>query len=360
MSKYQVILDGSAVGSDFYDALSSVEVEENVDLPDALRLKLPVSTKGKDLTWVNDSKLKPFTNVAVVITPEDGANQCIFDGYVLSHKIHLESGVTASTLEVTGQDASVLMGLEERTREFAGMTHGEVANTIFGEHGFGRGPHNTDDDSPAATEDTHTLLQRGTDIDFLRRLARRDGRWCRVVCGEKAGDRTGVFEVPDLKGEPALVLDLNDPDKSQVKALDFVWDVARPTKVATQQASFADTDPVVADTSDGGLPALDARDLRTFAGRDRIVMLTAAADDADLPGRARAVLREAGWFARCEGTTNLALTKIVLRVGNVVAIEGVGTLLSGRHLVKSVRHTITANAHEMAFTLVRNAVGPAA
>jgi hypothetical protein len=88
-------------------------------------------------------------------------------------------------------------------------------------------------------------------------------------------------------------------------------------------------------------------------------MLTAAADDPELAGRARAVLREAGWFARCEGTTNLALTKIVLRVGAIVAIEGVGTLLSGKHLVKRVHHTITANSHEMAFTLVRNAVGPA-
>ena len=89
-------------------------------------------------------------------------------------------------------------------------------------------------------------------------------------------------------------------------------------------------------------------------------MLTAATDDAELRGRARAVLRDAGWFARCEGTTNLAVAKVVLRVGAVVAIEGVGTLLSGKHLVKSVRHTITTDSHEMAFTLVRNAVGPQA
>ena len=34
--------------------------------------------------------------------------------------------------------------------------------------------------------------------------------------------------------------------------------------------------------------------------------------------------------------------------------------MSGKHVVKSVRHTITANDHLMAFTLVRNAVGPAA
>ena len=35
-------------------------------------------------------------------------------------------------------------------------------------------------------EDEHTLMQRASDIDFLRRLARRTGRWCRVVCGEHA------------------------------------------------------------------------------------------------------------------------------------------------------------------------------
>jgi phage protein D len=360
VSKYQLLLDGTAVNAEVYDALSSVEVEENADVPDAVRLKIPVSTKDKDLTWVNDGRLKPFTNVAVVITPEKGPKHCIFDGYILSHRIHLESGITASTLEVTGQDASVLMGLEEKTREFAGLTHGAVANQVFGDYGFAPAPGNTDDDSPTATEDTHTLMQRGSDIEFLRRLARRTGRWCRVACTDTAGQRTGYFSVPQLKGEPVIVLDLNTPEKSQVKALDYVWDVARPTKITARKASFTSTEPVNADTGDGGLPALDARDLRSFAGRDRTVMLTAAADDAELPGRARAVLREAGWFARCEGATDLAVAKVVLRVGAIVAIEGVGKLLSGKHLVKSVRHTITTNSHQMAFTLVRNALGPAA
>lgn len=358
MSKYQLLLDGTAVESEVYDALSSVEVEENADVPAALRLKLPITTKGKDLTWVNDGRLKPFTNVAVVITPESGSKQCIFDGYVLSHRIHLEPGITASTLEVTAQDASVLMALEEKTREFSGMTHGEVANQIFQEYGFEAASGNTEDDSPSATEDTHTLMQRGTDGDFLARLARRTGRWCRVVCAEAAGRRTGYFAIPDLKGDSAIVLDLNTPEKSQVKALDFAWDVARPTQVTARKASFSDTEPVNADTGDSGLPPLDARDLETFAGRSRSVLLTAAADDPELAGRARGLLREAGWFARCEGTTNLALTKIVLRVGAVVGIEGVGSLLSGNHLVKRVQHTITSNSHEMAFTLVRNAVGP--
>ena len=49
----------------------------------------------------------------------------------------------------------------------------------------------------------------------------------------------------------------------------------------------------------------------------------------------------------------------MLRVGSVVAVGGVGALLSGAYLVWSVRHTITTQDHTMAFVLVRNAVGPA-
>jgi phage protein D len=362
MSSYQVIIDGSPVDDAFYDALSSLQVEENADLPDAIRLTLPVTIANDDLTWVGDSKVRPYANIAVVVTPDGGSPQCIFDGYVLSHKVHLQAGITASTVEVWGQDASVLMGVEEKVREWSGLTDGGVANQIFSEYGFTADGANTKDDSPSHTEDAHTLMQRGSDLDFLRRLARRTGRWCRVKCEAAAGQRTGYFALPDLSGEPVVTINLNDPDKSQVQSLDFHWDVARPTKVAARQASLTDDEAggVSADTDASGLVPLDERDLATFAGRATTVVLTAAADDPELPGRARAVLRDASWFARCEGAADLSTMKQVLRVGAVVAVEGVGTLLSGKQLVRSVRHTITTNSHAMAFTLVRNALGPSA
>src|SRR5438034_11367695 len=106
MSSYQIVIDGTPVDDAFYDALSSLDVEENADLPDAIRLAFPVGIEKDDLTWVSDGRLRPFANIAVVVTPDEGgAAQCVFDGYVLSHKAHLQAGITASTLEVWGQDA---------------------------------------------------------------------------------------------------------------------------------------------------------------------------------------------------------------------------------------------------------------
>jgi phage protein D len=253
----------------------------------------------------------------------------------------------------------VLMGLEEKVREFNGMTDGAVANQIFGDYQFSPAPANTRNDSPAHSEDEHTLMQRGSDLDFLRRLARRTGRWCRVACGSSPGQRTGYFAPPDVEGDPVAKLKLNDPAAHAIGALDFHWDVMRPTEVTASQASLSDADAMTTTATSSGLRALDQRDLSTFAGRSTSVLLTAAADGAELEGRAAGVLAESGWLARCEGTADVASLGAVLRVGAIVAVEGAGSMLSGNYLARRVRHTITGERHTMAFTLIRNAVGPA-
>lgn len=361
MSRYRVLIDGEAVDDDFYDLLATLEVEENAELPGALRMVLPLRGENGDLTWVGDAKLRPFANIAVVVAADDGPQHCVFDGYVLSHRVHVQAGIVASTVEVWAQDASVLMSLAPRVHQWSGMTDGEVADEIFRANSIIPAARNTQDDSPAHVESGHTLMQRGSDLEFLRTLARRTGRWCRVVCDDTPGRYTGYFALPDLSGDAAVTLNLNTPAKASVGALDFHWDVARPSTVLARQGSITEKDPlgVPASTSDSGLHLLDKRGLRDFAGRDCAVRLTAAGDDSDLPVRARAVLRDAGWFTGCTGTAEMSRLKKVMRVGALVDVEGCGKLLSGRYLATGVRHSIGGDSHTMAFTLVRNAVGAA-
>jgi hypothetical protein len=88
-------------------------------------------------------------------------------------------------------------------------------------------------------------------------------------------------------------------------------------------------------------------------------MLVAPVDDAqELTLRATSVLREAGWFVKCEGEAEVSRLQAVLRAGTVVLLNAAGSLHSGKYFVWSVRHTITADSHKMKFVLVRNAVGP--
>ena len=360
-STFQFVINGTAADDELIAVMGPLEVEENVDLPGAIQLTLPVDSDGAgDLTFVNDPRFQPFVNLAVVVTPAGQTDQCIFDGYVLANKLHLQKGTTGSTLTVWGQDASWLMNLEEKVKEWVDVTDADVANSIFGIYGITPASDNTDDDSPAHNEDGHTLMQRASDIQFLRNLARRNGKLCRVSCTDTPGARTGYFAKPDVDGDPIVTLVLNDPNAWTVDALNLDWDVTRPTEVQAWQALFTDSDQdgVNVDETDSGLDPLSDMSLSQFSGKSMQVLLTTTVDDAQELGlRALSLLRDAGWFVRCEGEADVARLNAVLRAGTVVQINGAGALNSGKYFVWSVRHTIDKQAHRMKFVLVRNAMG---
>jgi phage protein D len=383
-SSYQLLLGGQPADQELVTLLVSVDVEESMDLPAAIQLSAPLARSADgDFTYINDARFAPMANLAVVATPASGgaagalggavgsvaaalggssapAAQCIFDGYVLSQKIHLETGATKSLLTVWGQDASWLMNTTEKTREWIDLTDGDVAAAIFAEYGVTPDAGNSDDDSPSHTEDGHSLMQRGSDIQFLRMLARRNGKLCRVACTDTPGQRTGYFAKPSLDGDPAVTISLNDPQNWTISALDLDWDATRPTAVVARQALFTDADPsgASADTSDSGLTLLGDRGLGDFTGQAMTVLLTAPVDDAgELTLRAQSVLREADWFVRCEGEADVERLGMVLRAGMLVSLDGIGAVHSGNYLVWSVHHHITQQSHAMKFTLVRNAVG---
>src|SRR5215475_6591748 len=97
-TSFKVLFDGSPADDDFYSQVGSVEVEENADMPGAVQITLPVSVANNDLTFVADDRFRPFANIVVTASADGTTNECIFDGFVLSHKLHLDRGAVASRL----------------------------------------------------------------------------------------------------------------------------------------------------------------------------------------------------------------------------------------------------------------------
>ena len=70
---YQLLLNGQAADASLYTLLTSIEVEESMDMPAALQLQVPVSTTADgDLSYVNDPRFAPLANIALVATPPAG------------------------------------------------------------------------------------------------------------------------------------------------------------------------------------------------------------------------------------------------------------------------------------------------
>jgi hypothetical protein len=383
-SCYRLMLGAQPADATLMQLLALTEVEESMDMPSAIQLTVPLSRSSSgDLTYASDPRFSPLAPVSVVASTNGGgaqgvttgatgaaasatggsapaADECIFDGYILSQKLHLETGVTNSAITVWGQDVSWLMNLEEKVREWVNVTEAQVAAQIFDHYGVTPSDQNRDEDWPTYTEDNHSLMQHGSDIAFLRMLARRSGKLVRIACADRPGVRTGYFAAPNLKGNAVVNLAINDDTNWTVNALDLDWDATRPTAVTARSALFSDKDPNVAngDTSASGLVALSTQSLSAFTGKDMTVRLATAVDSVGaLTQRARGVLREAGWFARCEGEADLERLGVVLRAGMLVNLIGVGALHSGKWIVWTVRHRLTQEKHTMRFTLLRNAVG---
>lgn len=363
MASFFDILIGGTPATDFDTNVVELEVEENVDMPSAFRLSLPVALNAAgDYDTVSDTRLGPFSNIAVTAKAADNQVHCLIDGYVLSQEIHLDTGTSASKIKVSGQDATWLMNATETVREWADVTDGAAANTIFGEYGFTPDPGNLDNDSSAHTSDTASLMQRASDAQFLRDLARRGGKLFRVYCTDTPGQRTGAFVAPSVAGDPVTILTLNPADAANIGPLDISWDVMRPSTVSAEQLLFTDSSGSAAggDTTDSGVADLDATGLAAFAGTPvKALLTTVTSDAATVTQRAQSVLQDSGWFVRCEGSTDASRLGSIIRAGTVVQVNAAGSLHSGNYFVWTVKHHITADKHEMKFVLVRNAVGAA-
>ena len=359
----QLAVGGAPVPDAFYDAIRGMEIEESSDQPGTLLLQLPVNrTSAGDLQFVGDGTFEPMTNVALTVTlgPPGSRAQCVFDGYVLCWRLHLDRASTSSAIDIWAQDASRLMNINDHVVEWSGLTDGQVADAIFSSYGFMPAAGNTENDSPSHLPEGHTLVQRATDLQFLRGLARRGGKLCRVACTDTPGVRTGYFVIPAVAGPPVATISLADPDFWTVEALDFDWDVMRPTEADASQVDLTQSSDTGTDvtTSASGLGPLDERDYPTYLGQTSKLLLTASADATELGQRTTAVLAESGFFSRCTGEADADRISTILRVGDVVTIEGAGSLQSGNWLVWNVRHSFSLDSWKMGFTLVRNAMGP--
>ena len=161
---------------------------------------------------------------------------------------------------------------------------------------------NTDEDSPAYTEDNHSLMQRGSDIAFLRMLARRSGKVSASPAPISRASAHRLLRRAEARRRSAVAnLAINDDANWTVNALDLEWDATRPTAVTARSALFSDADPDARQRRYRRFRSRRARPIRRCrpspAGTMTVLLATAVDSAGALAQRAQGVLREAGWFA---------------------------------------------------------------
>jgi hypothetical protein len=328
-----------------------VEIAERVGQPTYYQLEYSIDIAEGDIPLLSESKFGPGSELSVLV-PTPDATDCLVKGPVYGQRIHLAHGGSGSTLTVQGADSSIKLDRENKAAVWADLTDSSAVSSILSQAGLAPDVETT---QAGHFETKHTLIQRETDLSFIRRLARRNGFLFWITCDE-FGIETAHFKRPVLDGEAAcdLVINLTDP-KPNVGAIDITWDVERPTQTDSIEVDLNSKSDITGTIQKSPLTALGGTALSDIVDEPRIAHVFAPVDDnGDLQARNEGTLIDASFFLRATGSTTLSALGKVLRSHTLVNLRGAGTRHSGLWFCSAVRHLIDSAEHKMEFDLIRN------
>jgi phage protein D len=237
------------------------------------------------------------------------------------------------------------------------MSDSDIGMAIFGDQEYGFEPVVVETNWRRQEMD-QKVIQRGTDIRFLKHLARRNGFECYVEANPNTGRLEGHFHPPRLEQEPQGVLSVSLSSATNANSFNARFNMIQP---ATAQAKGLDIETLSdqqAHEESISLPGL-GKDPTLTGDRPRKVLLsqTGLFQTSELQTCARAVVDRSCWAVTAEGDLNTVAYGGILRAKRPVLVRGAGRKLSGAYYVEKVLHVISGEGYTQRFTLRRNATG---
>ena len=351
---YTLQIDELPAPPELLNALQEIEIDCSLAEASVFRLRFGITKTGVgDWSILDVDPFLPLTPISLRIQRGYEPPMAVINGYVTEHAIGSADAPGSSTLDVTGMDVTLLMNMSETVVAWPNMADSEIAATIFAQKHI---VPVVDDTTPVLVEPDGTTIQRGTDIRFLRRLARRNGFDCYVQPDPLTGQDVGYFRARELEGEPEAVLSVNFGADTNVREFNVSYQLAKPTAAMstgldtltkTSQPAFALTTlelPL-------GLEGTLARELPPG------VVLPAGTGlmrTAELQGALQATVDRSSWAVSATGTVGSDVP--VLAPGGLLNIRGLGRLYNGSYYLTRVRHLIAAGDYTQRFEAERNAV----
>jgi phage protein D len=339
---------------DLLAAALELEVETDFRLAGSFRLKL-ATHREPDGTWMflDDDRLKLWHPFKVSARVGDGEQELI-SGYVTQISMHLDPIQGNSYVELLGMDATSVMSLEEKIKDWPNKSDSDIAREIFSDYNL---TPQVDGTGVVHDDKAATIIQRDTDIQFLKRLARRNGFECFVK-----GD-TGFFRKPLLAAPSQPVLAAHFGPCTNLGSIDARVNAMRPMRVEMHQIDVIGKQPqeASAETAEQKQLGRDAALSFTIPNgvqSKMVVTQEVAVNQPEMQNLCRALFDEAEWFAQASGEIDTSAYGAVLQTMQPVPLKGLGEMFSGIYYVTSVKHIFGLKGYTQQFTARRNALAP--
>ncbi len=349
----KIEIEGEEV-SDLYPDLTSLEVELDDELASMFRLRIALLLKPEG-TWtqLDDERLRVWKKVVITAGLESDTQELIA-GYITHVRPYFDPDPSQCVLEIWGMDGSVLMDREDKLKDWPNKKDSDIASEIFGLYGL---IPEVEDTEVIHDEAVSTVIQRETDIQFLKRLALRNGFECYVE------GTTGFFRTPQVDATPQPVLAVHFGSETNVNRFSIEVNALTPANVAMFQVDRLNKEilDAAAETSQQeALGATDADGLLAAGMEPGLVVIgqTVTTGSPEMAALCQGLFHQGEWFVTGEGEVAANQYGSVLKPRGTVAIKGIGETYSGIYYVTHVTHSFTADGYTQFFRVKRNAIMP--
>ncbi|MBM0745398.1 hypothetical protein JOY44_28655 (plasmid) [Phormidium sp. CLA17] len=340
--------------SELYENLVSLDVELDDELAAMFQLHIAIALQP-DGSWpyLDDERFRVWQPITITAGLESGAEELI-SGYITHVKPSFSRNPIQYTLEVWGMDSSVLMDREEKLKDWPNKKDSDIASEIFNLYGF---TPKTEDTAVIHNEAISTTIQRETDIQFLRRLALRNGFECYVE------GAIGYFRSLQIDAPPQPVLEVRFDDKTTVQKFSLEVNALTPANVAMVQVDRATKkvlDVITETSQQAALGKMDAIGLLPVGMKPGVVVVggVVATGQPEMAALCQGLYDQGSWFVTGEGEVAANGYGHVLRARQTVTIKGIGETYSGVYYVTHVTHSFSAEGYKQIFRVKRNAILP--
>ncbi len=352
------------------ESLQNVEVTHSDEGYSGFQITFQVGRAGRkdllDYQLIKNPLLKVFNRVILIITLGAIA-QVLMDGIITNQQFSYSLTPGGSTFTITGDDVSVMMDLEEKSVEHTAQDEAIIARVLIGKYAkYGLIPEviaPSFRDQP--TRNDRIPSQQGTDLDYLKAIAKRFAYVFFVTPGLISGTNTAYWGPPLCRDAPWRVstpqkaLTVNMESFSNVDSISFQNNALSATavkgsiqdrktnKIRSLQEYNSDRSSLSAQPA---LAKQAYRQIKQYRETGR--------DTAQAGARIGAIADQSvDNVVTVTGELDTARYGSLLKARRLVGLRGVGATYDGLYYVKSVTHKISLGEYKQNFTITRDGIG---
>jgi phage protein D len=350
---FTIEIEGEEI-SDVYPDLSNFEIELDDELIGMFRLRIQLQ-KEEDGTWkyIDDERFSVWKKMTIAAGFESGIED-IITGYITHVKPVFDPEPSLCILEIWGMDSSVLMDREEKLKDWSNKKDSDIASDIFNSYGI---TPVVEDTALVHDEAVSTIIQRETDLQFLKRLALRNGYEC-YLDGEN-----GYFRNPQIDANPQPILAAIFGKEQNLNRISLEINALEPTNVSMSQIDRADKSILDVSATSSQQTALGSKDSVGILGSginpaQVFLDMNVATGNPEMTALCQGIYHRAEWFLTGDGEIAGNQYGYVLKPRGTVTIKGIGETYNGVYYVSHVTHSFTSSGYSQFFRVKRNAIMP--